>query len=47
LIYPGIEFKPIEGDALITNRDLSQIRTHIGVEAIAIHAQIEGRIPQP
>ena len=44
---PGVQFKPIEGNALIANRDFSQMWTHVAVEAVAIHAQVDGRIPKP
>jgi hypothetical protein len=37
---------PVEGDALDTDSDLGQIRPHLGVEPIAIHAQGLRRIAQ-
>jgi hypothetical protein len=37
LIRPGIQLKPIEGDATLADRDLRQMRAHFGVEAIPIH----------
>ena len=45
LIHPGIQFKSVEGNALIADRDFSQMWTHFAVEAVAIHAQIQGCIP--
>jgi hypothetical protein len=40
VVGEGVQVKPVEGDALDTDSDLGQIRPHLGVEPIAIHAQI-------
>jgi hypothetical protein len=40
LIRPGIQLKPIEGDATLANRDLSKVWTDFGIETVAIHAEI-------
>ena len=40
VIGPGVEVKSVESDALITNRDLSEVGPHVGVEAVAVHAEI-------
>ena len=47
VIGPGVEVKSVEGDALITNGDLSEVGPHVGVEAVAVHAEILGRIADP
>ena len=44
MIYPGVEFKSIECDALFADADFNEIRLNLGVEAIAVHTQITGRI---
>jgi len=46
LIYPGVEFKSVEGDALLADANFHEIRTYLSIEAVAIHAQIERRIPE-
>jgi hypothetical protein len=47
LVGPGVQVKAVEGDALRADRDLSQVRAHLGVEPIAVHAKVAGRIAQP
>jgi hypothetical protein len=44
LIHPGIQFKSVEGDALLADTDFSQIRPYLGVEAVAVHAEVARRI---
>ena len=46
MIYPGVEFKSVEGDALFADADFNEIRPHLGVEAVAVHAQVAGRIAE-
>jgi hypothetical protein len=46
-LRPRVQLKPIECDALNANRYLGEARPHLGVEAIAIHAEIAGCIPEP
>jgi len=46
VIHPGVEIKPVEGDALLADRVLGQIWTHLGVEAVTVHAEVIGRFPQ-
>jgi hypothetical protein len=46
LIYPGIQIKAIKGNTLLSDANFSQIRSHLGVKAVSVHAQIEGRIPE-
>jgi hypothetical protein len=45
-LCPGIEFKPIEGDALATDWDFGQIGPHLGIEAIPVHSKIGWGIAQ-
>jgi hypothetical protein len=44
LLDPGVQFKAIEGDALGADRDLRELRPHLGVEPVAVHAEIERRV---
>jgi hypothetical protein len=46
LIYPGIQFKSVESDALRADADFSQIRPHLGVETVAIHAEVARRVAE-
>jgi hypothetical protein len=46
LLHPGVEVKPVKGDALSADADLNEIRAHLAIEAIAVHAEIEGGIPK-
>jgi hypothetical protein len=34
----------VEGDAALTDRNFGQSRAHLAVEAVAVHAEIGGRI---
>jgi len=47
LLYPGIQVKPVEGDTLLTDGDLGEVRAYFGIEAITIHAKVKGRVSQP
>jgi hypothetical protein len=42
VIHPGVQFNSVEGDALITDRDFGEVRAYLGVEAIPVHAEVEG-----
>ena len=44
MIYPGVQFKSVEGDALFPDANFSQVRPYFGIESVAIHAEIPGRI---
>lgn len=46
-IYPGIEFETIERDALFAYWDFSEAWSYLGIEPIAVHAEVGGCIPQP
>jgi hypothetical protein len=40
VVHPSVEFKAIEGDALNTDRDFSEVWTDISVEPVAVHAEV-------
>ena len=44
MIDPRIEFKPIESNPLHADADLGERAAHLGVEAVAIHAEIARRV---
>jgi hypothetical protein len=44
VFYPGVEFKPVEGDALLTDGDSCEKGPDLAIEAVAVHAQIRRRI---
>lgn len=46
MIYPGVQFKSVEGDALPPDANFYEIRAYLGVEAIAVHAEVTGRIAE-
>jgi hypothetical protein len=41
-----VQVKPVEGDALVPDRDFHQVGSGFEVEAVAVHAEVEGSIPQ-
>lgn len=47
VLGPGIEVKSVESDPLIANGYFSEIGPDFTIESVAVHAQIERRIPQP
>jgi hypothetical protein len=47
VVGPGIEVKPVKGDSLRADRDRGEKRTHLAIEAIFIHPEIQGGIAQP
>jgi hypothetical protein len=46
LIYPGVEFKSVEGDALLADANFCQMRPYYCVEAVAIHTEVARRIAE-
>jgi hypothetical protein len=46
LIHPGVQFKSVESDALFADTDFDEVRPHLGVEAVAVHAEIARRIAE-
>jgi hypothetical protein len=47
LLGPPIQVKAIEGDTLGTDGDLGHPGAHLGVEPIAVHAEVARCIAQP
>jgi hypothetical protein len=47
LLPPGIQFKAVKGDPLATDADLGKVGADLGVEEIAVHAEVVRRVPQP
>ena len=47
LIRPGIEVKPVEGDALGANRDHLDERANLSVEAVFVHAKVHRGVAKP
>jgi hypothetical protein len=45
LIHPGIQIKPVKCNTLLSDANFNQIRPDLGVKAVPVHAQIEGRVP--
>ena len=46
MIHPGVQFKSVEGNALLADADYSEMRSHLGVEAVAVHAEIVRRVAE-
>jgi len=46
LVHPVVQIKPVKGDALLPDANFHQIRPDLGIEAVPVHAQIEGGVPQ-
>jgi len=44
VVGPGVEVKAIEGDAAITDRDFGEERPHLGIEPVAVHAEVGRRV---
>ena len=47
MLPPGIQFKAVEGNALPANTHFRDIGPDLGVEEIAVHAEIAGRVAEP
>ena len=46
LIRPGIEVKPVKGDALGADRDGRHERANLAIEAILVHSEIRRGVAQ-
>ncbi len=46
LLRPGVHFKPIKCNALLTDRNFRQVYPNLPVESVLIHSQIAGGITQ-
>ena len=47
LLRPGVHFKPIKCNALLTDWNLRQTRPNFPVKSVLVHAQVAGSIAQP
>jgi uncharacterized membrane protein len=43
-VSPGIEVKPIEGDALLANRNFDEAWTYLRIEAVFVHSEVARRV---
>lgn len=46
LLRPGVHFKPIKGNALLTDWNLREAYPNLPVESVLVHSQITGCITQ-
>jgi hypothetical protein len=46
IVYPVIQVKSIKRHALFTDRDFGEMWPDFGIEAMAVHTEIVGSIPQ-
>jgi len=46
-LRPRVQLKSVECDSLDADRYLGEARPDLGVEAIAVHAEIAGGVPEP
>jgi len=44
LLCPRVQFKSVECNALGADRNLGEIAADLGVEAVAVHAEVTRRI---
>jgi len=47
VVNPCIEFETIEGNALFTDWDFSELGSYLNTETITIHAEVGRCVPQP
>ncbi|MCH7820963.1 MAG: hypothetical protein IIA07_03005 [Proteobacteria bacterium] len=40
VFHPGVQFKSVEGNALLTDGNVGEKGPDLGVEAVAVHAEI-------
>ena len=46
LVDPGIQFKAVESYALAADTDLGEVRPNFLIEAVAVHAEVGGNVPE-
>ena len=46
LLRPGVHFKPIKGNALLTDGNLREAFPNLPVESVLVHSQVAGGITQ-
>ena len=44
VVDPSVEFKAIEANALVADGDFGEVWTHLGVEPVAVHAEVGWRV---
>ena len=47
VIRPGVQINAIERDALRADGNRRDVRTHVVVEAVLVHAEVARRVAQP
>lgn len=47
MVHPGVQIKSVESNPLFPNADFNEMRADLCVEAVPVHPEIEGRVPQP
>lgn len=46
VVRVSIKLQPVECDALRADRDLGQVGADLGVEAVAVHAEVGRSVPE-
>jgi hypothetical protein len=46
VIRPGVQINAVERDALDTYGDRRDVRTHVMIEAVLVHAEVPRRVAQ-
>jgi hypothetical protein len=46
VLHPGVQFKPVEGNALATDGDSGDVVTDLSIESIAVHTEVKGGVTQ-
>ena len=46
MVNPGIQFKAVEGNSLPADAQFSDVGADLGVEPVAVHAEVAGRVPE-
>ena len=44
VLHPGVQFKSVESDSPTTDGDFGEVGPYLGIEAIAVHAEVKRRI---
>ena len=47
VIRPGVQINAIKRDALRADRNRRDVRTHVVIEAVLVHAEVSRRVAQP
>jgi hypothetical protein len=46
VIRPGVQINAVEGDALRADGNRRDVRTHVVIEAVLVHAEVSRRVAQ-